>query len=138
MAKSKEKAAPKTKKKGAAQKPEKKVPAKTDEKKVAALKAEKKVPAKTDEKQQQEKQTKHIEGIKKTLLSSVLGIAGGVLSYYVPPYSILILLVVVYAQRLALPRIQIDTKEYRFTDWFFLVFMTFAFWFVSWTILLNR
>jgi len=120
MAKTKEKAAPKTEKKGAAQK------------------AEKKSPAKTDEKQKQEEQTKHVEGIKKTLLSSLLGIAGGVCSYYLPAYGILILLVVVYAQRLALPRIQIDTKEYRFTDWFFLVFMTFAFWFVSWTILLNR
>jgi len=129
MAKNKKKAPPKTEKKVAAQKAEKKG---------AAQKAEKKVPAKTDEKEEQEKQTKHVEGIKKTLLSSLLGIAGGVLSYYAPPYSILILLVVVYAQRLALPRIQIDIKEYRFTDWFFLVFMTFAFWFVSWTILLNR
>lgn len=120
MAKTKEKAAPKTEKKGAAQK------------------AEKKGPAKTDERQEQEEQTKHVEGIKKTLLSSLLGIAGGVFSYYLPAYGILILLVVVYTQRLALPRIKIDTKEYRFTDWFFLVFMTFAFWFVSWTILLNH
>ena len=120
MAKTKEKAAPKTEKKGVAQK------------------AEKKVPAKTDERQEQEEQTKHVEGIKKTLLSSLLGIAGGVFSYYLPAYGILILLVVVYTQRLALPRIKIDTKEYRFTDWFFLVFMTFAFWFVSWTILLNH
>jgi cation transport ATPase len=119
MAKTKEKAAPKTEKKGAAQK------------------AEKRSPAKTDEKQEQEEQTKHVDGIKKTLLSSLLGIAGGVISYYLPAYGLLILLVVVYAQRLALPRIKIDTKEYRFTDWFFLVFMTFAFWFVSWTILLN-
>jgi hypothetical protein len=120
MAKTKEKTAPKTQKKGAAQK------------------AEKKSPAKIDQKQEQEKQAKHVEGIKKTLLSSLLGIAGGVFSYYLPAYGILILLVVVYAQRLVLPRIKIDTKEYRFTDWFFVVFMTFAFWFVSWTILLNR
>ncbi|MGB9372244.1 MAG: hypothetical protein WCB79_09995 [Halobacteriota archaeon] len=119
MAKTKEKAAPKPEKKGAAQK------------------AEKKSPTRTDEKQEQGEQTKHVEGIKKTLLSSLLGIAGGVFSFYLPAYGILILLVVVYAQRLALPRIKIDTKEYRFTDWFFLVFMTFAFWFVSWTILLN-
>ena len=62
MAKTKETAAPKTEKKGAAQK------------------AEKKVPAKTDERQEQEEQTKHVEGIKKTLLSSLLGIAGGVFS----------------------------------------------------------
>ena len=120
MAKTKESAAPKPEKKGAAQK------------------AEKSSPTKTDEKQEQEERTKHVEGIKKTLLSSLLGIAGGVFSFYLPAYGILILLVVVYAQRLALPRIKIDTKEYRFTDWFFVVFMTFSFWYVSWTILLNK
>ncbi|HYA32700.1 MAG TPA: hypothetical protein VEG65_01705 [Candidatus Bathyarchaeia archaeon] len=107
------------------------------QKKDAAQQAQKKSPAKTDERQEQGRQTKHVEGIKKTLLSSLLGIAGGVLSFYLPPYGILILLIIVYVQRPILPRIRIDTKEYRFTDWFFLVFMTFAFWFVSWTILLN-
>jgi cation transport ATPase len=120
MPKTKEKAAQKTKKKSTPQK------------------AEKKSPAKAKETQEQERRTKHVEGIKKTLLSSLLGIVGGVFSYYLPAYGILILLVVVYAQRLVLPRVKIDTKEFRFTDWFFLVFMTFAFWFVSWTILLNK
>jgi hypothetical protein len=104
----------------------------------AQRKAEKKSPTKADEKPESEKQIKHVEGIKKTLLSSLLGIVGGVFSYYLPAYGILILLIVVYAQRLALPRVKIDTKEYRFTDWFFLVFMTLSFWFVSWTILLNK
>ena len=101
-------------------------------------KAEKKPQTKADEKPESEKQIKHVEGIKKTLLSSLLGIAGGVLSYYLPAYGILILFILVYGQRLILPRVKIDTKELRFTDWFFLVFMTFAFWFVSWTILLNK
>jgi hypothetical protein len=120
MAKTKEKAAPKTEKKG------------------ASRKAEKKGTTKADEKQGQEKRVKHVEGIKKTALSSVLGIAGGVFSYYLPAYSFFILIVVVYGQRLILPRLAIDTKEFRLTDWFFLVFMTVAFWFVSWTILLNK
>lgn len=120
MPKTKEKAAPKTEKKG------------------ASRKAAKKGPTKADEKQGQEKRVKHVEGIKKTALSSVLGIAAGVLSYYLPAYSFFILIVVVYGQRLVLPRLAIDTKEFRLTDWFFLVFMTFAFWFVSWTILLNK
>jgi hypothetical protein len=119
MAKTKEKAAPKKEKKG------------------AARKAEKKGVAKADEKPEQQKQVKHVEGIKKTTLSSVLGIAGGVVSFYLPAYSIFILIVVVYSQRVILPRLGIDAKEFRATDWFFLVFMTVAFWFVSWTILLN-
>jgi EMC6-arch len=121
MPKTKEKAAPKPEKKGASRKAEKKGPAK-----------------KSDEKQAEEKRVKHVEGIKKTALSSVLGVAGGVVSYYLPAYSLFILIVVVYSQRLILPRLAIDTKEFRMTDWFFLVFMTFAFWFVSWTILLNK
>ncbi len=119
MAKTKEKAAPKTEKKG------------------ASPKAEKKGLVKTDEKQEPNRQVKHIEGIKKTALSSALGIAGGVASFYLPAYSFFILIVVVYSQRIILPRIGVDASEYRATDWFFLVFMTVAFWFVSWTILLN-
>jgi uncharacterized protein YqhQ len=120
MPKTKEKAAPKTKKKSAPQK------------------AEKKGPAKADETQEQEKREKHVEGIKKTVLSSLLGIAAGVVSSYLLPYMLFILIVAVYGQRLILPRLAIDTKEYRFTDWFFLVFMTVAFWFVSLSILLNK
>lgn len=119
MAKTKEKAAPKAEKKG------------------APRKAEKKSSVKTDEKQEPGRQIKHIEGIKKTALSSVLGIVGGLASFYLPAYSFFILIVVVYSQRIILPWIGVDAKEFRATDWFFLVFMTVAFWFVSWTILLN-
>jgi hypothetical protein len=123
MPKTKGKAASKTDTKGTERKAEKKPPTKA---------------TKADERPESEKQIKHVEGIKKTLLSSLLGIIGGVFSYYLPAYGILILLILVYVQRMVLPRVKIDTKEFRFTDWFFLVFMTFAFWFVSWTILLNK
>jgi hypothetical protein len=119
MAKTKGKPAPKTEKKG------------------ASRKAEKKGVVKTDEKQEPDRQVKHVEGIKKTALSSILGIVGGVASFYLPAYSFFVLVVIVYSQRIILPRIGIDAKEYRATDWFFLVFMTVAFWFVTWTVLLN-
>jgi EMC6-arch len=119
MAKTKRKATPKTEKKG------------------SSRKAEKKDLVKTDETQEPERQVKHVEGIKKTALSSILGITGGVASFYLPAYSFFILIVVVYSQRIILPRIGVDAKEFRVTDWFFLVFMTVAFWFVSWTVLLN-
>jgi hypothetical protein len=92
---------------------------------------------KADEKQEPDRQVKHVEGIKKTILSSLLGIIGGVASFYLSAYSLFILIVIVYSQRVILPRIGVDAKEFRATDWFFLVFMTVAFWFVTWTILLN-
>jgi hypothetical protein len=119
MAKTKGKRAPKT------------------EKKDASPKAEEKGLIKADEKQEPERKVKHVEGIKKTALSSLLGIVGGVASFYLPAYSLFILIVFVYGQRIILPRIGVDAKEFRATDWFFLVFMTVAFWFVTWTILLN-
>jgi len=118
-------------------KAKKKVPQKADLK--AVPQKAKTTDKKADQKREKEKRLTHIEGIKKTLLASLLGIFGGVLSYYaIPSFGILILLVVVYAQRLILPRIQIDLKEYQMKDWFYTAFMTFAFWFVSWTILLNK
>lgn len=118
-------------------KAKKKVPEKADLK--AVPQKAKTTDKKADQKREKEKRVTHIEGIKKTLLASLLGIFGGVLSYYaIPSFGILILLVVVYAQRLILPRIQIDLKEYQLKDWFYTAFMTFAFWFVSWTILLNK
>ncbi|MGZ4864327.1 MAG: EMC6-like membrane protein [Halobacteriota archaeon] len=119
MAKTKGKPAPKTQKKG------------------ASPKAEQKGLVKADDKKEPGRQVKHVEGIKKTVLSSLLGIVGGVASFYLSAYSLFILIVIIYSQRLILPRVGVDAKEFRATDWFFLVFMTVAFWFVTWTILLN-
>ncbi|MGZ4910954.1 MAG: EMC6-like membrane protein [Halobacteriota archaeon] len=119
MAKTKGKPAPKTQKKG------------------ASPKAEQKGLVKADDKKEPGRQVKHVEGIKKTVLSSLLGIVGGVASFYLSAYSLFILIVIIYSQRLILPRVGVEAKEFRATDWFFLVFMTVAFWFVTWTILLN-
>jgi hypothetical protein len=107
-------------------------------------KSEKKPEKQPEEKHADEKILQHVEGIKKTITASLFGIAGGIVSYYLNVVSygiivgILILAVIVYLQRQVLPLMGINVKEFRFTDWFYLGFMTFAFWFVSWTILLNK
>ena len=107
--------------------------------KTVSTKTDKKADKKTEQKPEKGKRTTHVEGIKKTLLASLLGITGGVLSFLVPQsYGILIFIVVFYIQRPILPRLQIDVKEYQLKDWFYTAFMTFAFWFVCWTILLNK
>jgi len=98
---------------------------------------------KPEKKQEDQKILQHVEGIKKTVMASLFGIVGGIISYYlnVANYGIiagvLILIILIYVQRQALPAIGIDIKEFRSSDWFYLGFMTFAFWFVSWTILLS-
>ncbi len=107
-------------------------------------KSEKKPEKQTQKQREDEKILQHEEGIKKTITASLFGIAGGIVSYYLNVGSygiiigILILIILIYLQRQALPLIGIPVKEFRFTDWFYLGFMTFAFWFVSWTILLNK
>ncbi len=106
--------------------------------KTAAQKTDKKPEKKTDQKPEKGKRATHVEGIKRTLLASLLGIVGGVLSYYAASFAILIFIVVFYIQRPLLPRLQIDVKEFKLKDWFYTAFMTFAFWFVCWTILLNQ
>ncbi len=103
-----------------------------------AQKTDKKPDTKTDQKPEKGKQATHVEGIKKTLLASLLGIIGGFLSYYAASFGIFIFIVVFYIQRPILPRLQIDVKEYQLKDWLYTAFMTFAFWFVCWTILLNQ
>ena len=106
-------------------------------------KLEKKPEKKPEKKQENQKILQHVQGIKKTIMASLFGIVGGIISYYlnIVNYGIivgvLILIILIYLQRQALPAIGIDIKEFRFTDWFYLGFMTFAFWFVSWTILLS-
>ncbi len=107
-------------------------------------KSKKKPEEQPEEKREDEKIVQHVEGIKKTIMASLFGIAGGIVSYYLNVVSygiivgILILAILIYLQRQALPLVGITVKEFRSTDWFYLGFMTFAFWFVSWTILLNK
>lgn len=86
----------------------------------------------------------HIRGIKMVLIPSMLGVLAGILSYALfyndEPwriYSIVVLALAIYVQKFIFPPLAIDSKRFGFKDWFFLSFMTFCYWFVTWTLLLN-
>jgi hypothetical protein len=86
----------------------------------------------------------HLRGVKMVLVTSLLGALAGVLSYVlfynndpVRIYSIIVLAIAIYAQKFIFPPMGIDSKRFGFKDWFFLSFMTFTYWFITWTLLLN-
>lgn len=94
----------------------------------------------------EEKQKAHRDGIIKTIVAAVLGIAAGflVFSQYGTGedriwYALLTIVFVLtyYVQRLIYPQLQIDTKEFKFKDWFYVEFIVLDFFLVTWTLLLN-
>ncbi len=91
-----------------------------------------------------DRRKRHIDGIKKTAVSSVLGIASGVICYYLlspsqdmDRFSYLLLIVAFYVQKPIYMNMGMDVNQFTWKDWFFVLFMTVTFWFVSWTLLLN-
>ena len=52
-------------------------------------------------------------------------------------YAIVILALLIYVQKYLFPYLGIDSSKFGWKDWIFLSFMTFCFWFITWTILLN-
>jgi hypothetical protein len=96
-----------------------------------------------------DKQAEHIERIKRTLVASVFGILAGLLSYYfgsVPAagglqndgfLGFMFMLAFVVLQKHTFILMRMDTSKLGGKDWFYQGFMTFAFWFMTWTILLT-
>ena len=90
-----------------------------------------------------EKVATHTRGIKIVLLSSMMGAVAGILSspYFLSTphvsFSFLILALAVYAQKFIFPVMGVKSSEFAFKDWFFVTFMTFCFWYIMWTIILN-
>jgi hypothetical protein len=94
----------------------------------------------------EEKQKAHREGIIKTIVSAVLGILAGVImfSQYGTGedriwYVILMIVIGVtyYIQKLIYIPLKINTKEFKFKDWFYVEFIVIDFFLVTWTLLLN-
>lgn len=96
-----------------------------------------------------DKQAEHIERIKRTLIASLLGMLAGVLAYYfggIPDASgiqadgflgFMFMLVFIVLQKHIFMLMRMDTSKLGGKDWFYQGFMTFAFWFMTWTILLT-
>lgn len=92
-----------------------------------------------------EKQAEHIVRIKKTLVSCIAGILVGVLSWYLQVtvkndiglLAFMLMLAGVVLQRHVFILLKIDSRKMGAKDWLYQGFMTFAFWVMTWTILLS-
>ena len=96
-----------------------------------------------------DKQAEHIARIQRTLIASLLGIGTGVLSYIAggTPNAVglqadgflgfMLMLAAIVVQKHIFILLHMDTEKLGMKDWFYQGFMTFAFWFMSWAILLT-
>ncbi len=102
------------------------------------------------QKSREDKQAEHINRIKRTLVASFMGIITGAISYYtagVPDASgiqaggsllgFMLMLAGIVLQKHIFMLSGMDTTKLGGKDWFYQGFMTFAFWFMTWTILLT-
>jgi hypothetical protein len=96
-----------------------------------------------------DKQAEHIDRIKRTLVACFMGILTGAVSYYaggVPTAAgtqadgllgFMLMLAGIVLQKHIFMLAGMDTSKLGGKDWFYQGFMTFAFWFTTWTLLLT-
>jgi hypothetical protein len=97
-----------------------------------------------------EKRAEHISRVQRTAVASFAGIITGVLSFRLtgtpdpatllqpdPILGILLLLAGIVFQKYVFMALRIDTTALGAKDWFYQGFMTFAFWYISWALLLT-
>ena len=122
---------------------------------VAKTGTRKELPDKTKKKVERsiEKQHTYTERMVRTGVASFAGLAAGVLSYLLsgepsvtnglqPDASIglLLLLAAIVLQRYVFLFLKVDHRkigDLNAKDWFYQIFMTFAFWYIAWTVLLT-
>jgi hypothetical protein len=97
-----------------------------------------------------EKQEQHIQRIKRTATACFMGIIAGIISFLVVPpdqikglsnylmLAIFIMLAGVVVQRHLFVLFKLDKPKLNKKDWVFQGFMTFAFWFITWSLLLSN
>ncbi len=100
-------------------------------------------------KTKEDKQAEHIARIKRTLIASLIGIATGAISFSlggIPDATglqkdgllgFMLMLAGIVIQKHIFILMGMDTDRLGWKDWFYQGFMTFAFWFMAWTILLT-
>lgn len=101
-------------------------------------------------KTREDRQAEHINRIIRTLVASLMGILTGAIAYYaggVPNaeglqaagglLGLMLMLAGIILQKHIFMLSGMDTTKLGGKDWFYQGFMTFAFWFTTWTILLT-
>jgi hypothetical protein len=96
-----------------------------------------------------DKQAEHIARIKRTLVASLIGIGTGILAYSlggIPDAAglqkdgllgLMLMLAGVVIQKHIFILMGMDTDRLGWKDWFYQGFITFAFWFMTWALLLT-
>ena len=96
-----------------------------------------------------DKQAEHIDRIKRTLVACFMCILTGIISYYAGGtpnaagiqadglLGLMLMLAGIVLQKHIFMLSGMDTSKLGGKDWFYQGFMTFAFWFMTWTILLT-
>ena len=94
-------------------------------------------------KSKEQKRKEHNDRIIRTGIASIMGIAAGTLSYLLIQnenqgvIGFLLLLGAMVFQKHVFMLLKMDISGLGGKDWFYQSFMAFAFWFISWTILLT-
>jgi ferredoxin len=113
----------------------------------------------TPEEKVANKKARHAERVIRTAIACGLGMVAGIVSYYLagtpnpintsmieaglagvqanPIVGILVLLVAIVLQKSLFMVIKIDTSKLGKKDWFYQAFLTFATWYLSWTLMLS-
>ncbi len=104
----------------------------------------------TPEEKRLRKKASHVERVIRTAIACGLGMAAGIVSFYLagtpdaatgiqptPVVGFLVLLVAIVIQKSIFMLIKIDTSKLGKKDWFYQGFMTFATWYLSWTLMLS-
>ncbi len=92
-----------------------------------------------------EKQAEHIDRIKRTAIACFIGIIIGVASFYMSGFAakdigllaFMLMLAGIVIQRHIFILLKMTNTKLGVKDWFYQGFLTFAFWFMAWTILLS-
>ena len=96
-----------------------------------------------------EKSAEHLQRIQRSVIACVMGIITGAISYLVidpsqilgfQSYTLLALVIMaagIVIQRHIFMAMRLNPAALGKKDWFYQGFMTFAFWFITWTLLLT-
>ncbi len=104
----------------------------------------------TPEEKKARKKSEHVNRVIRTAIACVLGMLAGLASFYLagemdpltgvqpmPVIGLLILVLAIVIQKTIFMVIRIDVSKLGKKDWFYQGFMTFATWFLSWTMMLS-